>query len=290
MTTVSRLYSRMIESMGVEGLEIPATYARLYPYKEAIPEKVATYYTEEETVMCCQATRHASHGSPVLLTIDNIGCVAAAISLGLVDQHQASPLVQTPRLYTDLMQKQSGLGPKFIPPAPEEFTTGVVYACRSTGREDYCLFGKEDSGRFKDVETAKKAVAEMMAIQPPTIKGVFFFSNGFEELDLIPDVVLLSVRPVELTRIIQGYQYITGKRVNSSMGPLRVVDSDLIVRPYLTQEINVSTFCLGARLVARFEGDRLGIGIPFNKFEQVIQGMEQSRTGYPFPKYPGASD
>ena len=101
-------------------------------------------------------------------------------------------------------------------------------------------------------------------------------------------MVVLSVRPVELTRIIQAYQFHTGKRVNASMGGLRVVNSDLIVRPYLTQEMNVSTFCLGARLIAEFEADRMGIGMPFGMFEEMVQGMEDSSGGFPFAMYPGA--
>lgn len=288
MKTIDRLYFRLIGSMGVEGLEIPVSYVKLYRKEDSIPGEVVTYLTREETVMSCQATRFASLGDPVLLTEENIGCIAAAISLGLIDQDQDIPLNQ-PRVYTDLMKEQSGLGQEFAPPSPRDFTAGVVYACRSAGRPEFSLFGPEDSGRFKDVDTARKAVAEMTAIQPPVMKGVFFYSNGFEELDLTPDVIVLSVRPVELTRIIQGYQYITGKRVNASMGALRAVNSDLIARPYLTQEINVSAFCLGARLVARFDGDRMGIGIPFKKYELLIKGMEQSKTGYPFHRYPGAS-
>lgn len=74
------------------------------------------------------------------------------------------------------------------------------------------------------------------------------------------------------------------------MNALREVDSDLIARPYLTQEINVSSYFLGARMVARFVGNRLGIGIPFKKFELVVKGMEESKTGYPFHKYPSATD
>ena len=239
--------------------------------------------------MCCQAVRYATLDQPVLLTEGNIGCVAAAISLGLVDQNQKTSL-KHPSTYTDLMQEQSGLGQEFNPPSPQDFTTGIVYACQSSGRQDYCLFGPEDSGRFKDVNIATKAIDSMMAIQPPITKGVFFYSNGFADLDLIPDVIIFDVRPVELTRIIQGYQFITGKMVNAMMGPLRVVDSDLIARPFLTQEINVSTYCLGARVVARFEANRLGMGIPFQQFEILVQGMEQSKTGYPFSRYLGASE
>jgi uncharacterized protein (DUF169 family) len=72
------------------------------------------------------------------------------------------------------------------------------------------------------------------------------------------------------------------------MGGLRVVNSDLIVRPYLTQEMNVSTFCLGARLIAEFEADRMGIGMPYGMFADVVQGMEDSAGGFPFAAYPGA--
>ena len=128
----------------------------------------------------------------------------------------------------------------------------------------------------------------MAAIQPPVMKAVFFYNNDFETIDIIPDVVVFSVRPVELTRMVQGYQFLTGKRINASIGALRAVDSDLVARPYLTGEINVSTYCLGARLVAAFEGERLGIGIPWERFQEMVRGMEESVTGYPFHRYPGA--
>lgn len=288
-TQITRLYARLIESMGVEGLDIPVTYVKFYRNEDLIPKAVTAYHTEDDPIMCCQAVRYASFGEPVLLTLDNIGCVAAAISLGLVDQNRETPL-SPPRTYTDLMKAQSGLGHKFNPPSPKEFTSGAVYACQSIGRADYGLFGPEDSGRFKDITRAQSAISAMMAIQPPVMQGVFFFDNAFEELNLCPDVILMSVRPVELTKIIQGYQYITGKMVNAVMGAVRAVDSDLIARPYLTQEINVSTYCVGARIVARFEANRLGMGIPFESFELLVHGMEQSRTGYPFNKYAGAME
>lgn len=130
----------------------------------------------------------------------------------------------------------------------------------------------------------------MMAIQPPDTQAIFFFNRSTRLKSVTPDVVVLSVRPVELTRIIQAYQYNTGKRIQASMGGLRVVNSDLIVRPYLTGEINVSTYCLGARLIAQYEGNRLGIGIPWELFKIVVQGMKDSETGFPFHMYPDADN
>ncbi len=287
MTTIKQMYNRMIAAMGVEGLEIPITAVKFYRVGEDIPEAVRHNCPVSISLTSCQATRQASLGDAVLLTLDNIGCVAAAISFGLVDSQQNIPLHGS-RVYTDLMQQQFEQADNFNPPTPKDFSDGIVYACHDAGRPDFGLFGKEDKGRYHSVATAKRAVAEMLAIQPPVMQGVFFYSPDFEELDLIPDVLVCNVRPIELTRLIQAYQYHTGQRVTASMGGLRAVNSDLIVRPYLTQAINISPYCLGARLIAQYEANRLGIGIPFKIFETIVQGVEDSKSGFPFHLYPGA--
>jgi uncharacterized protein (DUF169 family) len=289
VTTIQQMYRRMVESMGVEGLEIPLTAVKFYKFGEDIPDQVLENHPFSITLTSCQAVRQALLGDAVFLTLNNIGCIAAAISLGLVDQDLSTPF-EGSRVYTDIMRDQSGLESDFEPPTPKDFTEGLVYACRDAGRPDFCLFGQEDTGRFKDTATAKRAIADMMAIQPPVMKGIFLYSPDYDDLDLIPDVVVLSVRPVKLTRITQAYQYNTGKRVTASMGGLRVVNSDLIARPYLTQDINISTYCLGARLIAQYEANRMGIGMPFEKFEIIVTGMDDSKTGFPFPLYPGASE
>ena len=285
MTTINQLYSRLINAMGVEDLEIPLTAVKFYKNDDEIPEPIKENQPAI-SLTSCQAAKQASLGDAALLTYNNIGCVAAAITFGLVDKDQTEPLGDS-KVYTDIMRDQSGLGDNFKPPSPKDFTEGNVYACKDSGHMDFALFGNEDSGRFKDVETAKKAMMDMMAIQPPTTKGVFFYSRDFEDIDIIPDVIVLSVSSAELTRIIQAYQFNTGERVTASMGGLRVVNSDLIVRPYLTGKINVAPYCLGARLIAEFEADRMGIGMPFTIFEEVVKGMEDSKTGFPFQLYPG---
>jgi uncharacterized protein (DUF169 family) len=289
MTRISQLHSRLIKSFGIEDFDIPVSYVKLYFKGDELPVLLKKFHVEEESIMCCQAARHAAQGHPVLLSSKNIGCVAAAISLGLVPAEQQAPLNPESRVYTDIMKEQSGKGRNLFPPSPKDFTEGTVYACKEAGRPDFGLFGEKDSGRYKDLETAKKAVSDMAALQPPRTSFVFVYGNSFHELDILPDVVVLSVRPVELARLIQGYQFETGKRVKADMGGLRAVDSDLIARPYLTNEINVATYCLGARLVARYEAERMGMGVPFTQYELLIKGLEKSQTGYPFPRYPGAN-
>lgn len=288
MLKMAGLYERMINAFGIAEQNIPAAFVKIYSQTDFIPEEIFEYHTNDVSLTSCQAAKQASIGDAVCITESNIGCIAAAITFGLVDENQSTPM-DKPRVYTELMREQYADKSKFIPPTPKDFTDGIVYACHDSGRTDFCLFGKEDSGRFKDVKTAKQAISEMMAIQPATTKAVFFYSTTFDALDIIADVVVLNVRPVDLTKLIQAYQYQTGKRINASIGGLRAVNSDLIVRPYLTNEINISSYCLGSRIIANYEANRMGIGIPITCFEEIVEGLENSKTGYPFNLYPGAA-
>ena len=288
MLNMNELYSKMMSAFGLTGTGIPTAFVKIFGKDDNVPEKIFEYHTVDVTLTSCQAAKQASLGDAVCLTRSNIGCIAAAITFGLVDQFEDKPL-EKPRVYTEIMRQQFKDKNNFIPPTPKDFTEGLVYACKDSGHKDFCLFGEEDSGRFKDVETAKKAISEMSAIQPATTQAVFFYSPGFDGPEIAADVVVMNVRPVELTKIVQAYQYITGKRVNANMGGLRAVNSDLIVRPYLTQEINVSSYCLGSRIIASYEANRMGIGIPACCFEDIVEGLIKSKTGYPFNLYPGAT-
>jgi uncharacterized protein (DUF169 family) len=288
MTQVKEFYDRMIEALGVEGLSVPTACIKFYKQGEEIPEGVLEYEPSGLTLTSCQSMKQATFGDSVLLTPKSIGCVAAAITFGLVDNNQDQPMGES-LVYTDIMKAQTDDQEHFVPPTPKDFTDGTVYACTAAGRPDFALFGADDTGRYDSAETARRAMDDMIAIQPATTQAVFLYALDFEDADVEPDVVTMSVRPVELTRIIQAYQFHSGNRVNASMGGLRVVNSDLIVRPYLTQEMNVSTFCLGARLIAEFEADKMGVGMPFHIWKDVIRGMEDSKGGFPFPLYPGAA-
>lgn len=286
MTHMTSLYNRLVAAMGVDGLRVPTTLVKLYRRDEEVPPEVMAHHPDDITLTSCQASRQASLGDAICLSRRNVGCIAAAISLGLVDQDETEPLGGS-RVYTDIMKNRSGDQNRFRPPSPSDFTSGAVYACKAAGREDFCLFDQDD-GRYAKVDTAREAVRDMTAIQPAVIQAVFFYSPDFEDADITPDVVICDIRPVELTRFIQAWQYHTGQRLDVSMGGLRAVNSDLIARPYLTGRINLSPYCLGSRLIAQYDPDRMGIGMPLSAFEIIVKGMEDSRNGFPFHLYPGA--
>ncbi len=62
MNHISHLYRRLIDAMGVEGLEIPAACVKLYRHEDQIPECLEQYYPSEETLTSCQAVRHTLSG------------------------------------------------------------------------------------------------------------------------------------------------------------------------------------------------------------------------------------
>ena len=287
MGNFDELMQRLVKAMEAPDLKVPACGVKLFTKDETVPDEVIKNQPDNITITSCHAIRAAMLDDAAYLSKSSIGCIAAAISLGLVDKKQSDPM-EGNRAYTEIMRKSSGKGKKFAPPAPLDFTNGTVYACKDSGRLEFGLFGKGDSGRYKKKHIAAEAISTMPALQPPTMQGIFYFSPDFDDLEIVPDVVILSLRPVELCRVVQGYQFLTGKRVRTDIGGLRAGCSDLIVRPYLANEINFSPYCLGARLIAKFEGDRMGIGMPFYLFETMVQGVEESKTGFPFNKYPGA--
>lgn len=222
----------------------------------------------------CAALRVVSESSALMVTRETIGCPAGAISLGLIDENEATPL-EGERPYTDLMEK---------PAPPAEFTSGRVYACQASGHMEYSLFGPGDTGRFASLDAARRALETMAVIRPPTTGAVVAYHA--EEVELHPDVVVLPVTPRQALRVIQAQAFETGERTNISTLGLRGVCSDVTAAPYLEGRINGSFFCLGARALAGWPGELLVLGMPHEIFHRIVGGMIKSAGGFPYEKYP----
>ena len=92
-TTVGDWYQRYLSAHDVAGLEIPITAVKLFTSEGEVPQSVRDHEVEGLTLTSCQATKQASLGDAVCLTRRNIGCVAAAVSLGLADEREDEPLL-----------------------------------------------------------------------------------------------------------------------------------------------------------------------------------------------------
>ena len=104
---------------------------------------------EYHGVPWCDAVRIAAmDGEVVVINKGNVGCPAAGIALGLVDQYQEEPLSGT-RKYTDMMETAA---------SPADFTNGTVYGCKASDNMQFALFGEDDTGRYETLGAAQNAV------------------------------------------------------------------------------------------------------------------------------------
>ncbi len=263
---------RYMDVFGEHEWEVRPVGVKLIAKGKRVPEGAKA---AEPGMPWCEAVRiAATNGEAVVITKDNVGCPAAAIALGLVDQYQNEPL-KGKRKYTDLMEE---------PASPADFTNGLVYACKDSGNMQFALFGSDDTGRYETLGAALRAVSGMTAIQPANMDAAVAYSA--DKLAITPDVVILAVTPKQALLAIQGYNFRAGNRFEMSTIGIRGVCADLTALPFLEQKLNGSFFCLGARAVGGWDGNLLGQGMPFLIFQTMVMGMEKSSPGFPYKAYP----
>ncbi len=264
--------TRFMDVFGEHEWEVRPVGVKLIAKGKRVPEGAKA---AEQGMPWCEAVRTAAtNGEAVVITKDNVGCPAAAIALGLVDQYQNEPL-KGKRKYTDLMEE---------PASPADFTNGLVYACKDSGNMQFALFGSDDTGRYETLGAALRAVSGMTAIQPANMDAAVAYSA--DKLAITPDVVILAVTPKQALLAIQGYNFRAGNRFEMSTIGIRGVCADLTALPFLEQKLNGSFFCLGARAVGGWDGNLLGLGMPFLIFQTMVMGMEKSSPGFPYKAYP----
>jgi uncharacterized protein (DUF169 family) len=148
------------------------------------------------------------------------------------------------------------------------------------------MTGLNDAGRFRSVMAARRAFEEMPKIQPPCMDAVVAFPPREDLAELVPDVVILALNARETLRTIQALTFSIGARISSSTLGVAGFCVDLTTIPYLTGRPNTGFLCIGARVIARWEGTLNGLGLPWRTFLSIADGMHASKAGYPFARYP----
>ena len=95
-----------------------------------------------------------------------------------------------------------------------------------------------------------------------------------------PDVVIVMTNALQAMRFVQGYEYFTGKKPIIDMGAMQGMCSELTVSPYLTGEMNVSVLCPSTRMQCKWNENDMAVGIPFELFEMITNGVEATKPTY----------
>lgn len=272
--TFPAAYRRYMRAFGMPDLpDVAAVGVTFVRRGEAPPPEAAPL---DMAYTWCYAVKQAAKGEVPLVTRETVGCVMAAIALGLVDEDEAEPL-------PGFRQYSQHMG---AAPAPADYKAGRVFGCAAAGRMDLALYGADDPGRFGSVEAARRAYDGMAKIQPACMDAVVAFPPEPELAGLVPDVVILALTPRETVRTVQALAFATGERFEMSTLGVGGFSVDLTAAPYVTGKPNGSFLCVGARVIARWDGGLNGLGLPWAHFLALVDGMEASAKGFPFARYP----
>ena len=101
-----------------------------------------------------------------------------------------------------------------------------------------------------------------------------------ENFEIEPDIVIVVSKPYNIMRLIQGYGYFNGYTNNLRTVGLQAVCQDLTTYPYNTKDINITLLCPGTRLVADWKENEVGMGIPFAKWYEIVEGTIQTTNPF----------
>jgi len=137
--------------------------------------------------------------------------------------------------------------------------------------------GRFSKNIYKDVKTSKSISDEMLFLEEePAGIAVMPLENYKED----PDVVVVVSNSYNVMRMIQGYGYFNGYTNNLKTTGLQAICHDLTTYTYNTKDINITLLCPGTRLVADWQVDEIGIGIPFEKWNQVVEGVKETTNPF----------
>lgn len=97
-----------------------------------------------------------------------------------------------------------------------------------------------------------------------------------EKYETDPDVAIFIVNPYQGMRIQQGYVFHHGVLKNIKVAGNSGMCSECTATPYDNNDINLSLLCSNTRYAAKWKDSELGIGIPFNMFESIYDGITKT--------------
>lgn len=153
---------------------------------------------------------------------------------------------------------------------------GGARALGIVGIDEYYTSGRffAPRGLYKDFATSHY-VSERIARVPFQVKGIVI--KPVEEFTTAPDVVLIATNPRKMMRLIQGYTYHFGTCETFKMIGNQAICAEATADPFNKNDVNISCLCAGPRS-AGFSDEEMAMGIPFNKFDKLIDGLCKTIT------------
>jgi uncharacterized protein (DUF169 family) len=138
---------------------------------------------------------------------------------------------------------------------------------------------------FSTEEAAKKMIDEMPKFARGKYKAMLV--GPLDRIPVDPDVVVIYGNVAQMLRIINGYLYDTGKRLDFSASGDAGLCSDTVAIPMLTGKPHLAVPCNGGRIMSLPNHTEMACGIPIGELEHVLEGITYTGKNVPV-MYPAA--
>ncbi|GAA0742410.1 DUF169 domain-containing protein [Clostridium oceanicum] len=127
-----------------------------------------------------------------------------------------------------------------------------------------------DAAGLYESQTIARSITEEMCYLKHDAYGVVVGPlNLMEDCDI---VIVISYA-ADIMRILQGYGYKFGMPKNIRTLGNQGMCSDLVAKPFYKNDLNVSLMCEGARKYSKCFKGELGVAMPINMFDSVVDGV-----------------
>jgi len=149
---------------------------------------------------------------------------------------------------------------------------GAINALGFKELDNAAISGKSyySLGMYDSIGTAKKTQKDV-SVMKSRIYGVV--TRPLEEFTEDPDVIMFIVNSYNAMRIVQGYSFHHAAPENIKFSGNQGICLECTATPYENNDINVSVLCSNTRFLSMWDDNELGIGIPYNMFESLVDGV-----------------
>ncbi|MGC4020127.1 MAG: DUF169 domain-containing protein [Muricomes sp.] len=133
---------------------------------------------------------------------------------------------------------------------------------------------------YSSVAVARRMRASIKSLHHTGVNTYGIAIVPLEDCVQVPDIIIMMTDALQSMRLVQGYAYSTGRKPEIDMGAMQGVCSELTVSPYLTGEMNVSVLCPSTRMLCKWSPNDMAVGIPFELFETITEGVIATQPNY----------
>jgi uncharacterized protein (DUF169 family) len=134
-----------------------------------------------------------------------------------------------------------------------------------------------------NIQSAREFTSKAAKIPFGKIKAVA--AAPMYRLNFVPDLVVMYGNTAQVMRVVQGYLYEKGGRVNFSTGGEWSLCSDAIAQSYISRDISLGLPCFGDRKTGLAQEDEVTVAFPYFMYEKILEGMKATAevAAYPVP-------